>query len=172
MFGPAYFGASYWGPTFFGPGADGLEFELPKKAGILGGGFVRRPLRKPKSFMQLLELQSDTGEFDVEIPPIPVEESAAGIEQEAQRFESAIQILQAQEAQVEAEIDLLATSAALELLIRREILIRDLLAAREFILDLQEQAEILRLIKRRRQEEEVVLMALMLDIDNMNITIH
>ena len=173
MFGPAYFGTAYWGPSFFGPGADGLEFELPQKKRLGGGpGFVRRRVKKPKSFMQLLDLQSDTGEIHVEIPPIQVEENSVGIGREVQRFEKAIEILQMQEQQVEAEIDLLSASAALELLIRREILIKDLLAAREFILDLQEQAEVLRLIRRRRQDEEAMLMALMMDTDNMNITVH
>jgi hypothetical protein len=142
------------------------------RPGIGGGPFIRRKLKKPTSFHELLNFKGDTEVFDVEIPPIPVTESAQGIGQEVQRFEQAIDILQAQEAQVEAEIDLLSASAVLELLIRREILIRDLLAAREFILDLQEQAEILRLIKRRRQDEEAILMTLMMDTDNMNITIH
>ena len=147
--------------------------EAVKKRVFAGGpGFVRRRVKKPKSFMQLLELQSDTGEFELEIPPTPVEESAKGIGQEVARFETAIEVLQAQEQQVESEIDLLSTEAALELLIRREILINDLLAARAFILDLQEQAEILKLIRRRRQEEEAILTILMFDSDNMNITIH
>lgn len=77
MFGPAYFGTAYFGPSYFGPGADGLEFTLPKKRHVGGASFVRR--RDVKSFNELLSLQSDTGEFELEIPPISVEETAASI---------------------------------------------------------------------------------------------
>ena len=171
MFAPSYFAPTYFAPVYFPPGADQVTEQPGYRPGI-GGGSFRRRLKKPKSFMELLSLQSDTGEFELEIPPQPVEESPQGMQQEVERFESAIEILQAQESQVEAEIDLLATQAELELLIRREILIRDLLAAREFILDLQEQAEILRLIKRRRQEEEAIIMAILMDDGNMNIKVH
>jgi hypothetical protein len=171
MFAPRYFAPTFYAPRYWAPGIEGAV-EAPSIPGGSGVPFVRRKLKKPKSFRQLLDLQSDTGSFDVEIPPIPVEETAASIGREVQRFQQAIEIVQAQEQQVETEIDLLAAQATLELLIRREILIGELLAAREFILDLQEQAEILRLIRRRRQEEEAILMALMLDDDNMNITVH
>ena len=139
---------------------------------IYGGGvpFVRR--KKPKSFQHLLNFKGDTEVFDVEIPPIEVKEVSTSYQREIERFEQAVEILQVQEQQAEVEIDLLAAEAALELLIRREILIQDLLAAREFILDLQAQAEVLRLIKRRREDEEAILIALMMDDDNMNITVH
>jgi len=173
MFGPAYFGTAYFGPTYFGPGADGLEFELPKKKRV--GGGLARPFadrKKPKSYQNLLNFKGDTEVFDVQIPPIEVKEVSTSYQREIERFEQAVEILQVQEQQAEVEIDLLAAQGVLELLIRREILIQDLLAARAFILDLQAQADVLRIIKRRRQDEEAILIALMMDDDNMNITVH
>ena len=144
--------------------------EAAARRSFGGAPFVRR--KKPKSFQHLLNFKGDTEVFDVEIPPIEVKEVSTSYQREIERFEQAVEILQVQEQQAEVEIDLLAAEAALELLIRREILIQDLLAAREFILDLQAQAEVLRLIKRRREDEEAILIALMMDDDNMNITVH
>ena len=169
MFAPTYFTATYFAPRYWTPGFEEVIEEGRRR---FGGGVPFSRRKKPKSFHELLNFKGDTEVFDVEIPPIEVKEVSTSYQREIERFENAVEILQSQEQQAQNEIDLLAAEAALELLIRREILIQDLLAAREFILDLQAQAEVLRLIKRRREDEEAILIALMMDDDNMNITVH
>lgn len=169
MFAPTYFAPSYFAPKYWGPGVEGVAVG---EGASSGGGIDYGRFKKPKSYISVLHFKGDTDAFDVEVPPISVEETSTSYQKEIERFEQAVEILQLQEQQAEVEIDLLAAKTALELLIRRAILINDLLAARAFILDLQEQVEILRLIKRRRQDEEIILMALMMDDDNMNITVH
>ena len=138
----------------------------------VGGGGHPVKVRRPKLYGEDIFFKGDVKKIKFLLEKFHgkfLEESAT-YQDEIERFESAIESLEAMAEEVEAEIAVPTTD--LDALIMREFLIRDLLALREFILDLIAQAEILKLFKRRRQDEEAMLAILMGRSANTTIIIN
>ncbi|MGI9569097.1 MAG: hypothetical protein ACR2PH_05020 [Desulfobulbia bacterium] len=126
--------------------------------GTIGGHHKRR--KKPKLLRKKIKHKSRTKLLDIEVEPIPLEEIAEHIQREIERFELAIDLLSEK------------VMAAREIEPKEQPLILDILDAEEFIEELEDQILILIDIKQRRQDEEAILAVLMLDINDINITIH
>jgi len=131
------------------------------------GGGIRPPFYRRRIVNQPI-----AEDLQIDIPEIPFEESAAGVQAEIQRFETARETLALQVEAARLEIHLLGLELELDEALRREILIKDVIEAGKFMDELLEQMVALRQIRKRRQDEEVILAILLGEMDDYNITIH
>lgn len=101
---------------------------------------------KPDFYKDQIQFKSSTGLFDVEIQPIEIEEKSFDYQKEIERFEKAITYIEdALNIEVEAEEEI------------KQIYLVDRGRALEYILLLIEQIFKLRGIKRKREDEEVII---------------
>jgi len=136
-----------------------------------GGGHPVKG-RRPKLYGDDIFFKGDVNKIKYLLKKFHSElkEESATYQDEIDRFETAIEALEAMAQEVEAEIAVPTTD--IDLLILREFLMIDLIALREFILDLIAQVEMLRLIRRKRQDEEAIIAMLMMTDPNMSIIIN
>jgi len=128
----------------------------------LGGGRKKRrkPLKIPH-YARIIKFESDTKSFEVEELPIEFKENSFGLTKEISRFEGAAQTLRNQLDVVQSEIDLFKAREDLDSQIRAELLIKDTILAESFIDGLLLQILELRTIKRKREEEEIIVAILL-----------
>ena len=127
-------------------------FQCPtaeESTGSGGGGYS-----KPKYYSQIISYASPSGSYKVEVKPIPVRESSYSYRQEIDRFTEAALKLGFQLQAAQQELDLYQ---ARNEQVKYELLVRESLRVDEFILDLRNQIIMLEKIKKRREEEEVIL---------------
>jgi len=137
-----------------------------------GGGGHPVKGRRPKLYGDDIFFKGDVKKIKYLLKKFHSElkEESFTYQAEIDRFETAIEALEEMAQEVEAEIAVPTTD--INLLILREFLKIDLLALREFILDLIAQVEILKLIRRKRQDEEAIIAMLMMTDPNMSIIIN
>ena len=130
--------------------------EPPVSSG--GGSIVGR--ERPKYYSKIISYESESKEFKVEIPPIPVEESSLSYDKEIDRFQTAALSLGFQMQAVQEQLEMYA-----ELLeeYRYRLLLQDIRNTDLFIQDLLKQIEMLRLIRKKRADEEVILALILAD---------
>ena len=124
---------------------------------VRGGG---RGRRTPPSISKIISFESESKSFQLHIEPIKVSLTSLGIDLEIKRFQRAIAILQAQIDTIQFEIDLFREK---EDEVRVLLLIEDTRLANLFIADLLLQLIELRNIRRRRLDEEELIIILMMD---------
>ena len=144
-----------------------------------GGGGHPVKGRRPKLFGEDIEFEAKVKKLKVVVKRIGlatekgvIPENALTYKLEIERFEAAIELIEEKIVGAEAEILFLEDAEEVDLQIKREFLIEDVVAAKEFQLDLISQVEILKLIKRKRQDEETIIAMLMMTDPNMSIIIN
>ena len=135
---------------FWNAGSDGAVDE-----GFLGGGAIAG---RPKHYAKVICYESTTRSLDYEIEPLPAyEERSDSYQAEVDRFGQFIDQMAFRIEAAEKEIQVLELREELESQLRLELLRQDIERAREFIAELIEEIYKLILIKRRRQDEEVII---------------
>lgn len=122
-----------------------------------GAGHIFHP-GKPEFFGKTISFEGTS--FEAFVEPEEVEESSAGMQLEINRFQGVVDTLQVQMDSIDDEIKLFKERSDL---IRVKMLEEETERARLFVADLLLQILHLRGIKRRRVEEEELLVILMLD---------
>jgi len=121
-----------------------------------GGGGKRRGRGRPKLFRRMLSFEGLS--FRVQEEPVEIEESSAGIQVEIDRFQGVVNTLDAQIQGIDREIELFRERSDL---VRVKLIEEEMERAKLFTADLLLQILQLRGIKRRRLEEEELLVILM-----------
>lgn len=133
-----------------------IPATVPDEEAASGGG--GGPFVKPPLFARMLSFEGLS--FRVQEEPVAIEESSAGMQIEINRFQGVIDTLDAQMEVIDQEIELFKERSDL---IRVKLLEDEVVRVRLFITDLLLQILQLRGIKRRRVEEEELLIILMID---------
>jgi len=116
-------------------------FACPKKKEYEGGGY-----KKPDFYEEKIEFKSSTEVFDFTLPSIELTEDSKDYSREIERFEKAITFIEETlDVEVEGEAGLM------------EIYLVDRKRAVDFLLLLVEQMYKLTGIKKKREDEEIII---------------
>ena len=161
-----------------------------------GGSFLHDRRLRNKKRSRPLVFRGDTDDFDMEVEPIEVKETSKDVQTEIVRVEDFSDSLRLRIKTAQNEINLIEMKnffkdlekkkefaldmkrkaalikANIDQLIRREMLLKDIIAAVKFINELFLQAKFLKTVKRRREEEEMLISIIMLEGGSTNITFY